>query len=82
MKVNIVTIGNSKGIRIPKAIIEQCNFTDQADLEVRDGRLIITRVKRKPRDGWGEAFKSMKRTGEDRLVIDDSIDLEMKDWEW
>ncbi len=82
MKVNVITIGNSKGIRIPKAILEQCDFTDQADLEVRDSKLIIAPVRRKPREGWSEAFKSMKRRGEDRLVVDDSIDLEMKGWEW
>ena len=82
MKVNIVTIGNSKGIRIPKAILDQCNFTEQAELEVRDSKLILAPVKRKPRMGWSEAFKSMKKEGEDRLVFDDAVDLDMKDWQW
>jgi antitoxin MazE len=82
MKVNIVTIGNSKGIRIPKAMLEQCNFTDQAELEVRNSKLVIAPVRGRPREGWSEAFKSMRKKGEDRLIVDDSTDLEMKEWEW
>ena len=41
MKVNIVSIGNSKGIRIPKSILDQCNFNKEADLEVEHNKLVI-----------------------------------------
>jgi mRNA interferase MazF len=56
--------------------------------EIEDGVVGIIRgepltpIARKQREGWSEAFKSMKRRGEDKLVVDDSVDLEMKDWEW
>ena len=82
MKINIITIGNSKGIRIPKAILKQCHLDKEADLETEEDKSIIKPVKKKPRKGWKEAFSSMRKREEDTLLIDDSIDREMKDWEW
>lgn len=82
MKVNIVSIGNSKGIRIPKSILEQCSFTREADLEVEDNKLIIKPIKKKVREGWEEAFRLMHERKEDGLVLDDSLDAGMTNWEW
>ena len=56
MLLSIVPIGNSKGIRIPKAILEQCNIRDQIELEVENGRIILEPVHDSPRQGWDEAF--------------------------
>jgi len=41
MKTTIIPIGNSKGIRIPKAVLEQCNFSKDVSLEVKGDCLII-----------------------------------------
>lgn len=82
MKVNIVSIGNSKGIRIPKSILDQCNFNKEADLEVQNNKLVIKPVKKKIRDGWGNAFKIMHERKEDALLLEDSLDIGMKNWEW
>ena len=82
MKVSIVSIGNSKGIRIPKSILEQCNFNKEADLEVEHNKLVIKPVKKKIRGGWANAFKLMHERKEDVLLLDDSLDIEMKNWEW
>ena len=82
MKINIITIGNSKGIRIPKAILKQCHLDKEAELETEEDKIIIKKKKKKPRKGWKEAFSSMRKREEDTLFIDDSIDREMKDWEW
>ena len=82
MKVNIVSIGNSKGIRIPKSILDQCNFTKEADLEVENNKLVIKPVKKKTREGWGSAFKLMHERKEDVVLVDDSLDIEMNNWEW
>ena len=82
MKIPVVPIGNSKGIRIPKAILEQCNITGDVSLEVKDDSIIIKPVLDKPRKDWGECFKKMKDEKDDRLVVNDRIDLEMEDWEW
>jgi len=82
MQLNIVQIGNSKGIRIPKAILDQCQIEDQVDLEVKDGRIILEPRRKTPREGWAKAFKDMQSNQEDALLIDDSVDIDSDDWEW
>ena len=82
MKVNIISIGNSKGIRIPKSILDQCNFNKEAVLEVEHNKLVIKPVKKKIREGWDNAFKVMHERKEDIILFDDSLNIEMKNWEW
>mgnify|MGYP001118373993 CR=1 FL=1 len=82
MQLDVVQIGNSKGIRIPKAILKQCQIEDQVDLEVEDGKIILEARKKTPRKGWEKAFKGMAINQDDALLIDDNIDVEMDDWEW
>lgn len=82
MLVSLVAIGNSKGIRIPKAILDQCNIRDQIDLEVREGRIILEPVSDQPRKGWNAAFQQMAANADDGLLLDDDIDIEMDDWQW
>lgn len=50
MKANVVKIGNSKGVRIPKQLLEEAQLTGPVDLRVTDGALVITPIK--PRDDW------------------------------
>ena len=82
MRISLVSIGNSKGVRIPKAILEQCHFKRKVDLEV-DGNMIVLRpLKKKPRQGWSESFKLMHQNSDDRLLIKDSLDISNEDWQW
>ena len=84
MKTRIVKIGNSRGIRIPKPILEQMAFDDDVELEVVDDQLII-RAAREPRSGWGSAFKAMARSGDDELLDGDEpvpTDWDEDEWEW
>jgi len=82
MKVNIISIGNSKGIRIPKSILDQCNFNTEAELEVENNKLVIKPIKKRISEGWDKAFKLLHERKEDALLLDDSLDIEMKNWEW
>ena len=82
MLVSVVKIGNSKGIRLPKNILEQCEITDKIELEVHDKEITLKSIKKNVRDGWGEKFKIMAENGDDKLQIDDSIEIDMKNWEW
>jgi antitoxin MazE len=82
MLVSVVQIGNSKGIRLPKTILEQCEINDKIDMEVVDKEIILKAMKNKPRDGWEEKFQLMAENGDDELVIDETINLDMKNWEW
>ena len=82
MLLSVVPIGNSRGIRIPKAILEQCNIRDQIELEVEAGRIILKSVHEAPRKGWEEAFRAMNTNNDDNLLISDDVDIDMEDWEW
>ena len=82
MLLSIIPIGNSKGFRIPKVILEQCNIRDQIELEVENGRIILEPVQENPRQGWDDAFREMAANSDDSLLISESVDIEMDDWEW
>ena len=66
MEVSIIKIGNSKGIRISKTILERYNIRDTVDLILEKGQIILRPLSR-PRKGWDKAFKQMNENGDDRL---------------
>lgn len=82
MKVPVVKVGNSRGIRIPKVVIEECGFSQEVNLEVKNQSIVITPAQT-VRSGWGDAFKKMAKSGDDEL-LDKSLatDWEEKEWEW
>jgi antitoxin MazE len=63
VKANIVQIGNSKGIRLSKAVLEQSGLRDAVEIEVRD-RCLLIRPAAASRAGWDEAFAEMAQRGE------------------
>jgi antitoxin component of MazEF toxin-antitoxin module len=44
MRVPIVEIGNSKGIRIPQAILKQVSFTEEVEMDVSEGKITLRRL--------------------------------------
>ena len=84
MKVNVIPIGNSKGVRIPKAILQQCYIKKYVDLEVEDKHIVIKSFHEKPRKNWEEYFGEMHKHKDDRLLIDDRFDpdLGIESWTW
>ncbi len=66
MRTRLVRIGNSQGICLPKAVIEQAGLSDELDLQVSDDCVII-RARQRPRRAWSEAAAACHRAGEDRL---------------
>ena len=75
MRVAIIPIGNSKGVRLPKAVLEQVGFGSEADLSVEAGRVVLTPL-RAPRLGWSQAFAAepAPEAGEDRDWLDAPLD--------
>ena len=67
MQVNLVKIGNSKGIRLPKTVIEQARLEDEIDLEVKDGKVILSSTTQ-TRVGWAAAAKRCHKAGQDDLA--------------
>lgn len=66
MKTSIVPIGNSRGIRIPKTILEQCHIEKDVVLEVEGDNIVIKPVKKEPRKNWEQAFRKMDMTPTER----------------
>lgn len=82
MQTDLIRIGNSRGVRIPKAIIEQCGFGERIDMRVEDNRVILTRH-RKPREGWKEALAAAKESqSSDELLLDGIPEQEFDRDEW
>jgi antitoxin MazE len=75
MEISIIKIGNSKGIRLTKSILERYNIKDKVDLIFERGRIIMKSSK-KPREGWADAFKQMHKNGDDKLLIEDVFEDE------
>jgi antitoxin MazE len=81
MELDVIKIGNSKGIRIPYTILKQCGIESKVQLEIRNNCLIIKPIKT-PRQGWVEAFKLMHKEEDDSLLISEEIDNELlEDWD-
>ena len=80
MEVPIIRIGNSKGLRLSKYILDRYNIRDKVELDFEDGRIILTPVDQ-PRQGWDEAFKKMHEQGDDQLLMDDVFeDEDFQEW--
>jgi antitoxin MazE len=80
MEVTVIKIGNSRGIRLSKTLLERYNIRDTVDLILEKGQIIIKPLSR-PRKGWDKAFMEMNANGEDKLLITDIFEDEnMEEW--
>ncbi len=82
MTVNLIRIGNSKGIRIPKPIIEQCGFGETVRLKVQKGRLVVL-PDMPPRHGWTDQFRRHGAGGDELILAAAKPNtFDTKEWEW
>ena len=75
MKISIIKIGNSKGIRLPKTILQKYNIEDAVEVVLEEDCILLKPVQ-KSRIGWADAFKKMHDNGDDELLIDDVFEDE------
>ncbi|WP_299059091.1 AbrB/MazE/SpoVT family DNA-binding domain-containing protein [uncultured Polaribacter sp.] len=80
MEVSVIKIGNSKGIRFSKTILEKYNIKDKVQLILEKGKIIIQPIST-PRKDWEESFKEMVKNGDDKLLFDDVFEDEIFE-EW
>lgn len=80
MEASIIPIGNSKGLRLSKEILERYNIKDKVEIILEKGRIILKPIN-KPRKGWDKAFEKMHKQGDDHLLMDDIFEDENFD-EW
>jgi antitoxin MazE len=80
MEISIVSIGNSKGIRLSKTLLEKYNIKDKVELILEKGYFIIKPLAR-PRKDWEKSFKEMNENEDDKLLFNDVFDDEnLEEW--
>jgi antitoxin MazE len=85
MKTKVIKIGNSKGIRIPRHILEESGLKSEVEIEVKENKIIL---KPSPsiRENWGLAFQKMSENKDDILLdkeyLDKSTSWDKEEWEW
>lgn len=78
----IVRIGNSRGIRVPKLLLDQADLPDEVELRAEPGRLVVSAAKR-TREGWADAARAMRERGDDaRLDPGTPTRFDRTDWTW
>lgn len=80
METSIIKIGNSKGLRLSKTILEKYNIKDKVELILEKGHIILKPVET-PRINWEKQFKEMAENGDDALLINDVFeDDSLEEW--
>src|SRR5256712_10738861 len=82
MKTRIVRVGNSRGVRLPKLLLQQARLADEVELQVKPGRIVI-RALRRPRAGWAEAARQAHERGDDKLLDPPTpTRFDRREWAW
>jgi len=82
MKAQIIQIGNSQGIRIPKTLLEETKISGEVDLEVHADGILIRNIN-KPRGDWDELFRTAAETDDDQILDPSrSSSFEKQEWQW
>ncbi|MCK4638630.1 MAG: AbrB/MazE/SpoVT family DNA-binding domain-containing protein [Bacteroidales bacterium] len=80
MELSVIQIGNSKGFRLSKTLIEKYNIKDKVELILEKGYMILKPIS-KPRKDWDIAFKEMNENGDDQLLFNDVlVDENLEEW--
>ena len=82
VRSKVVKIGNSRGIRIPRALLEQAGLTNDVEMTI-DGDKLIIHSAHNPRQGWEAHFMAMAAQGDDHLLDQvSSTHWEEDEWTW
>jgi antitoxin MazE len=82
MKARIVRIGNSRGVRLPKTLIEHAGLPEEVELLAEPGRIVVKAIRR-PRAGWAEAAQRMRQRDGDHLIdAPTATRFDEEEWVW
>ena len=82
MHVSIRPFGNSRGIVIPKPLLQQLGLKDQAELTVENGAIVIRKPIDSPRAGWAQAAQALAEAEDDALAMGEFGNEDDKDLTW
>jgi antitoxin MazE len=79
MRSRLVRVGRSRGVRIPESLLARVGISDEVELRVEGGSLVISPVA-EPRAGWAEA---VAKYGPSRLVdLQEATRFDCTEWVW
>ena len=83
MRIKVIDIGNSKGIRLPQALIQQYNLDNEVAVELTKEGIMLTST-HKARAGWEEQFKqaTAKITTDEKSWMDSGNKFDKEEWTW
>ena len=82
MKSRLIRIGNSRGVRLSKPLIEEAGLQEEVEIRVHEGAVVIS-ARREPREGWAEAARQMRENGQDHLLDQATTTrFDEKEWRW
>ena len=80
METAIIKIGNSKGLRLSKTILDKYIIKDKVEIILEEGQIIIKPIEI-PRQNWETAFEKMSKEGDDKMLLNDVFDDEnFEEW--
>ena len=80
METQIIKMGNSKGLRLSKTILDKYQIKEKVELILEDDQIVLRPIE-SPRKNWEEKFQEMAKNSDDELLIDDVFEDESFD-EW
>ena len=84
MQVAIRTIGNSKGVVLPKPFLTQVGLENDtcAEIKVDGNTIILHKPIKNVRAGWAQAAQTVAANGDDALVMGEFGNIDDKDLQW
>ena len=80
--ISVRAIGNSRGVVIPKVILEQLSIDEGVDMTVEGEKIILSKPKNLARKNWANDAKAIVLAGEDQLIAGDFNNDSDGDWVW
>ncbi len=84
MEIAIRTIGNSKGVVLPKPLLAQVGLDGEATaiIEVENGSIVLRKPTKDVRQGWAAAAAAMSSKGGDALLMGEFGNLDDAELGW
>lgn len=84
---SLIKIGNSQGVRLPKAVIKQARLENvELEFEILENGLLIKPVNSSGRETWEKDIKTVLAANKgkmDEALLDDLLDdSDLDDYEW
>jgi antitoxin MazE len=80
VNIPVIPIGNSKGIRLSKTILEKYSIQDSLEIILEEDYIVL-KPSTQAREGWDQAFKKMNEEGDDQLLLPDLFEDEnLEEW--